>query len=79
MKNDFENPSFELFKEVVHNFGKGHYLVIKYLFSLDAYVILCPTRSKNLERTLFYLTQSVVPKLCNMSIAFLSNTLPGKI
>ena len=26
----------------------------------------------------FYLTQSV-PKLCNMSIAFLSNTLPGKI
>ena len=26
-----------------------------------------------------YLTQSVVPKLCNMSIAFLSNTLPGKI
>ena len=29
----------------------GHYLVKKFLFPQDAYVVLCPTWSKNLERT----------------------------
>ena len=38
-----------------HNFGRSdsdYYLVKKCSFPLDAYVVSCPTRSKNLERTL---------------------------
>ena len=45
LKNYFESQNFELFEEVT-SFSE------KCLFPLDAYVVSCPTRSKNLERTL---------------------------
>ena len=50
-KNDFESTNFDMFKEVVHNFG-WHDLVKKCLFPLQAYMASCPTWSKNLGRTL---------------------------
>ena len=53
-KNDFENQSFEMFEEVVNNFGKsvGDIIGWKCLFKIDAYMVLCPFWSKNLGRTL---------------------------
>jgi hypothetical protein len=55
LKNYFENRNFEMFREGVHNFGKsdGALFIEKMLIStIDAYVVSCPTRSKNLEKTL---------------------------
>ena len=61
LKNNFENLHFEIFAKVVHNFGKSddylHYLVKKCLFPiLDRYVVSCPTCTKDLRRSLVYLS-----------------------
>ena len=41
-----------IFMGSVHNFGRWHYLVKKCLFPLNAYMVSCLTRSKNLWRSL---------------------------
>ena len=46
-----------IFVDSVHNFDRSDgdfYLVKKCLFPLDAYMVSCPTRSKNLGLTLLY-------------------------
>ena len=47
LKNDFENQNFAILKEVVHKFGKSD-IIKKCLIPQDAYVVSCPTRTKNL-------------------------------
>ena len=46
MKNNFENQNFDMFEEVAHNFGKPD-SDISYEKCLDAYVVSCPSQTKN--------------------------------
>ena len=56
LKTEFESQNFAIFEEVVHNFDQRSDNIIIYsekcLFPIDAYMVWCPTWSKNLWRYL---------------------------
>ena len=54
----FENQNFEIFDEVLKNFGRSDVIKLKNNdFSLNAYLVSCPTCPKNCELYLAYINQ----------------------